>query len=298
MLVIDKLRLLDIAREIWKPLAILFVLDVIVTVLYIGLDWTWITPTHLPLPLLGTGLAVFLGVRNSTAYARWWEARTLWGTIVNQSRNLARTLATLMARSESDAARRCLVLDQIAWAHAVRCTLWRDDPLPDIARMLPADVVGRVANAANVPFAIQREMAEVLAAEVRGDRLDPVSSAAINSVLSALTDAQGGLERIRNTPIPRQYVAFPRIFVAIYCFLLPFGIVPDLNILTPVGSAVIGLLFLTLDISGRHLESPFARSVHEVPMTALTRTIEADLEQSLGAPEMPAPMRPALGGAR
>ncbi len=298
MLVIDKLRLTDIAREIWKPLALLFVLDVIVTILYVGLDWTWITPTNLPLPLLGTGLAVFLGVRNSTAYARWWEARTLWGTIVNQSRNLARTLVPLMARSESAEARRSLVLNQIAWAHAVRCTLWRADPVPDIERTLPADVVRRVMAANNIPFAIQREMGHILALEVRGGRLDSVSSAAINSVLSALADAQGGLERIRNTPIPRQYVAFPRIFVAIYCFLLPFGIVPDLNILTPIGSAVIGLLFLTLDISGRHLESPFARSAHEVPMTTITRTIEADLEQSLDHHAAPVPVRPVLGTAR
>ena len=203
-----------------------------------------------------------------------------------------------MVRSESAEARRGLVLNQIAWAHALRCTLMQDDPMPYIERTLPADAVRRVVAANNIPFAIQREMSQILALEVRGGRLDPVSSAAINSVLSALADAQGGLERIRNTPMPRQYVAFPRIFVAIYCFLLPFGIVPDLNILTPLGSAVIGLLFLTLDISGRHLESPFARSAHEVPMTAITRTIEADLEQSLDHRDPPVPIRPALGTAR
>ena len=66
----------------------LFLLDTLVTIAYVGLGWTWIVPAGLPLPLLGTGLAVFLGVRNNTAYARWWEARTLWGAALNNSRNL------------------------------------------------------------------------------------------------------------------------------------------------------------------------------------------------------------------
>ena len=88
MVVADRFRVTDIFVEIWKPLTALFLLDILVTIAYTGFGWTWITPAGLPLPLLGSGLAVFLGVRNNTAYARWWEARTLWGAVVQQQPKL------------------------------------------------------------------------------------------------------------------------------------------------------------------------------------------------------------------
>ena len=295
MVVVDRFRITDTLREVWRPLAALFLLDILVTVAYVGLGWTWIVPAGLPLPLLGTGLAVFLGVRNNTAYARWWEARTLWGAVLNNSRSYARTLTLLLGRAEAAPLRRTLVHHQIAWAHALRCLMRREDPAQDVAPFLPPDTLARVTKAANPPFAIQREMAELLLQARRDGWLDGIEATAINATLSALTDGQGGLERIRNTPMPQQYAAFSRVFVTAYCLMLPFGIVPDLNLLTPVGSAVIGFVFLALDESGRHLEDPFKRSMYDVPMSAITRTVEIDLRQAAGDAVVPPPLRPVRG---
>ena len=295
MVVADGFRITDILLEIWKPLAVLFLLDILVTGAYVGLGWTWITPAGLPLPLLGTGLGIFLGVRNNTAYARWWEARTLWGAVVNNSRNFARGLTILVLPSEADETRRVLIRHQVAWVYAVRSALLRQDASAEIGAVLPASAVERLRGAANLPFAIQREMATLLAEARRRSWIDAIDASALNTSLGALTDAQGGLERIRNTPMPQQYAAFSRAFVTVYCLLLPFGIVPDLNLLTPLGSAVIALVFLALDESGRHLENPFADSIYDVPMAAIARTIEIDLKQSLGDADVPAPMVPVNG---
>lgn len=295
MVVADRFRVTDTLQEVWRPLVALFLLDILVTVAYLGLGWTWIVPAGLPLPLLGTGLAVFLGVRNNTAYARWWEARTLWGAVVNNSRSWARALALLVLPPEAEALRGDLVRHQIAWGHALRCLLRREDPAEDIAPFLPPAALARVTGASNPPFAIQCEMAQLLAAARREGWLDAVEAGALNMTLTALTDAQGGLERIRNTPMPQQYAAFSRAFVTAYCLMLPFGIVPDLNLLTPLGSAVIGFVFLALDESGRHLEDPFMRSVYDVPMSAITRTIEIDLRQAISDPDVPPPLHPVRG---
>jgi putative membrane protein len=295
MVVVDKFRISVTLREVWRPLVGLFLLDTLVTVAYVGLGWTWIVPAGLPLPLLGTGLAVFLGVRNNTAYARWWEARTLWGAVLNNSRSYARTLTFLMVPTEAAPLRHTLVHHQIAWAHALRCFMRREDPAHDIAPFLPPDTLARVTKAANPPFAIQREMADLLVQARRDGWLDSIEAAALNTNLTALTDSQGGLERIRNTPMPQQYAAFSRVFVTAYCLMLPFGIVPDLNFLTPLGSAVIGFVFLALDESGRHLEDPFMRSVYDVPMSAITRTVEIDLRQAAGDAEVPPPLHPVRG---
>lgn len=295
MVVVDRFRVTDTLREVWRPLAALFLLDMLVTIAYVGLGWTWIVPAGLPLPLLGTGLAVFLGVRNNTAYARWWEARTLWGAVINGSRSYARSLTLLVSPAEARALRRGLVHHQIAWAHALRCLLRREDPAAEIAPFLPPATLARVTMAANPPFAIQREMAELLAAGRRDGWLDSVEAGSLNGTMSALTDAQGGLERIRNTPMPQQYAAFSRVFVTAYCLMLPFGIVPDLNLLTPLGSAVIAFVFLALDESGRHLEDPFLPSVYDITMSAITRTVEIDLRQAIGDPEVPPPLQPVRG---
>ena len=298
MVVVDRFRITDTLREVWRPLVALFLLDTLVTIAYVGLGWTWIVPAGLPLPLLGTGLAVFLGVRNNTAYARWWEARTLWGAVLNNSRSYARTLTFLVAPAAAAPLRHTLVHHQIAWAHALRCLMRREDPAHDIAPFLPPETLARVTRASNPPYAIQREMTDLLVQARRDGWLDSVDAAAVNTTLTALTDSQGGLERIRNTPMPQQYAAFSRVFVTAYCLMLPFGIVPDLNVLTPLGSAVIGFVFLALDESGRHLEDPFLRSVYDVPMSAITRTVEIDLRQAVGDAEVPPPLHPVLGVLR
>ena len=295
MLVRPNLSVEEIVRETWRPLAAFFVLDLLVTIAYVGFGWTSITPNSIPLPLLGTGLAVFLGLRNNTAYARWWEARTLWGAVVNHSRSLARSLSAMMTNPASQPARHRIIQHQIAFVHALRMSLRREDVPRKLARFLAEDDLDAVKRAANIPFAIHTRMAEMIGEELRANRIDSIEASALNTILSDLSNAQGGLERIRNTPMPRQYAALPGVFVSIYCVLLPFGFVPELNVLTPLGSAAIGLMFLTLDMSGRHLEDPFTRSAHEIPMTAITRTIEIDLKHTLGDENRPAPLRPVFG---
>ena len=298
MLVQKRFRLVEIVRSIWRSLLILFVLDCVVTFAYVGLGWTWIAPREVPLPLIGTGLAVFLGLRNNTAYARWWEARTLWGSVTNHSRNFARGLELLLPAAADGPIRAKLIQHQIAWAHALRASLRREEAGPAVAPFLPAETLAAVQESGNLPYAIQREMGVILGDAARGGRIDSMQAAALNTTLSALADAQGGLERIRNTPMSRQYAYFPQLFVGIYCLMLPFSVVPDLGLLTPIGSTLIGFIFLALDSAGRNLEDPFARSVHDVPMSAITRTIEIDLKQALGRTDDPVPLRPIRGVLR
>ena len=76
-----------------------------------------------------------------------------------------------------------------------------------------------------------------------------------------------------------------------YCLLLPIGLVQDLGYLTPVGSTVIGFMFLALDRIGRDLEDPFENTLHDVPTAAITRTIEIDLLQTIDDQDLPAPVK-------
>jgi putative membrane protein len=127
--------------------------------------------------------------------------------------------------------------------------------------------------------------------QVRG-WIDIAHWRAMDGSLDDLLDAQGGAERIKNTPMPKQYDHFPQLFVQIYCMLLPLALVTSMGWFTPLGSTLVGFIFLALDKIGRDLEDPFENSIYDVPLTAITNTIEINLRQLLGETTLPPPQIP------
>src|SRR3546814_3988938 len=102
------------------------------------------------------------------------------------------------------------------------------------------------------------------------------------------------MERIKNTPLPNGFRFFPNLFTRVFCVLLPIALVESLGLATPIGSTLIGLVFLAVLSIGEDLTDPFANSVHDVPLTAMCRTIEIDLLQTAGLPA-PEPLTPDHG---
>jgi len=259
--------------------------------------WTWVGSSSVPLALYGAAISIVVGFRNNYAYGRWWEARTLWGAIVNRSRSVARQVLTTMSapagaseeeKGEIAAMRRKLVYYQIAFVHALRQQLRGLDPVAEIRNVVSAEECERLVGNRNVSLALQRRMgAMTLEARQRG-WLSDWEWQAIDGSLCALMDSQGGAERIKNTPMPKQYDFFPTLFVQIYCLMLPIGMVEGLGWFTPLGSTVVGFMFLALDKIGRDLEDPFENKIYDVAMTAITTTIETNLRQMLGEKELPA----------
>ena len=279
MIVQRSLNLRRVLAVIGPPLLVLLVYDVAVTYLYMVEDWKRLGLDNLPLPLVGTAVALVVTLRNNAAYARWWEGRMLWGQIVNDSRSFVRGL---IAMTGDTALQIRLTKQQVAYTQALRMHLLRSPPWEDMRRLLPPETIGRVRDAANVPLALQTDIADRLGRARVAGQLDAIGMAALHVSLSALASAQGGLERIKNTPLARQYSQFPRIFVRVFCLLLPLGMVHDLGWFTPLGSALVGFMFLALDQVGIDLEDPFEGRLHDVPMQAITRAIEVDLHQMVG----------------
>ncbi len=280
-----------IIRSAGLPLALLLTYDVTITLLYVVFNQHWVAVNDLPLALLGSALAIIIGLRNNSAYGRWWEARTLWGRAVNNSRSIARGALTFLPWKTAET----LIHLQIGWAHALRFALLKQDGWVTVEPWLHPAVAPRIKKATNIPTAIQAEMGRLLAVGDAPNVDQSIRKAALDATLTALADAQGGLERIKNTPLPRQFEQFPRVFVLAYCCLLPIGLVHDLGIMTPIGSTVIGAAFYLLDQIGRDIEDPFANDIHDVAMGAITRTIEIDLRQMLGEENTPEPAQPVEG---
>jgi putative membrane protein len=292
VIVAPRWGLLNALRYVGRRLAGLFAWDVVVAVLYVQFDQKWLALDNLPMPLIGTALALLVAVRNNNAYARWWEARQLWGGVVNYSRTLARQVRLYLP---DEPVAPILVGLQVAYAHALRCHLRRQEPWDQIENFVTPDMLAQLHGSSNVPDALLKAIADRLAALRRAGSLDTVGAAAFDSTLTALANMQGGAERLKNTPLSLQYTVFPTIFVQIFSLLLPLAMVPELGLATPFGSAVVGCIFLILDRIGADLENPFENSIHDVPMTAITRTIEINLREGLGQTDLPGPLRPEKG---
>jgi putative membrane protein len=278
------------------PLLSLILWDLLIVCAFQLLGWKWVASRHVPLPLFGSAIGIVVGFRNNSAYSRWWEARQIWGEIVNNSRNLARQTCSIRHGDPYlEAMQRKIIYYQIAFVHTLRQQLRGLNPLPELPGLLSSDEVEELASQQNIPYAIQQKISASLLDGRRRGWIADCEWVSIDRTLSKLTASQGGAERIKNTPLPKQYDFFPMLFVHIYCILLPVGMVEGLGWFTPIGSTLVGFMFLALDRIGRNLEDPFDNTIYDLPLTAMTKTIETNLRQMLGETNVPEPEVPARG---
>jgi ion channel-forming bestrophin family protein len=300
MIVRETLDWRKVAGYTWRPTLTFAALGAGVCVAYHRLGGTFLPIVPAPLTIMASALVIFLGFRTNSAYNRWWEARILWGGIVNHSRTFARKIlsytdADAAHREEVDAFEREMVYYQIGLVHAIRCHLRRQDPFGEIVPFLPANVLDDLRNEQNVPAAILHRIGMRLkAARYRG-LFDTLRFLSLQDSLTEMTNLLGGCERIKNTTLPRQYDVFPRLFVYAFNSLLPMALVRELGWYTCPVTVLIAFIFVALDKIGANIENPFENTIHDTPISNLSRTIEINLRQMLGEKELPPRVEPVNG---
>lgn len=259
--------------------------------------------TPLPFTLIGVALGIFLGFRNNESYDRFWEGRQLWGRMVNVCRSFTRQLLILVTPLEGDplnesscsAYQREMVRRTIAYQHALRCHLRDEVPFPEIERFLDDAELTRLQSHMNKPLAVLQIMGEQIRWAWKAGWVHDLHYPVLEGSLTEMTSIQGGCERIKATPIPFTYTVLIHRLVGFYCLLLPFGIVEQVGILTPFVTLLISHAFFGLDAIGDEIEEPFGKHPNDLPLTAITRTIEINLLQLLGEEQVPEPCRPDRG---
>ena len=231
---------------IWKRVAVSTAVAIAVTVAYQHIEEFRPNLTHLPFTLIGLALSIFLGFRNNACYDRWWEARKLWGRLINTSRSFTRQALTMV---DDAAVQKELAFRTIAFVHALRLHLREQlERLDELKAFLPADEVERLKTESNVPTAILQGTADRLKA-ARGS-YEPVHLLALDGSLTDFSDIQGGCERIKNTPVPLSYTMLTHRIVMVYCATLPLGLIDTVGPFTPVAVLIIAYAFLGLDSVG------------------------------------------------
>ncbi len=298
MIVRNHLPLKQIWPTVSRRLLLLFFFDLTIAALYTWGGISFLAVPSLPLTMMGSAIGIFLAFRTNSAYERWWEARILWGGLVNEARNFCRQILTMIETNPdgtpTEFQRRLLNLE-IAFVHAFRCHLRKQNPYPELRTILESDEIARLQRYTNVPTALLLRCAEDLRESKQRNEISDYRWVRMDSTLSELCNIFGACERIKNTPLPRQYDFFPRILVTMYCLMLPFGLVEGMGMLTPIGSTVISFIFVALDTVGREIEAPFENTVHDTPMTSLSRSIEINLRQLFGENPVAAEVKPLDG---
>ena len=207
------------------------------------------------------------------------------------SRNLARqTLAFMPGLPE--ARRRELFNGMIAFTHAMRHELRGSNGDGDLRHWLPPQACAAIAAAPNRANAILNMLGEDYARAARESGIDPMLLVSMNHELDRFSGVLGGCERIRNTPIPFAYILLLHRTVHLYCFILPFCLISSLGWLTPIAVGILAYTFFGLDAIGTEIEDPFDVAPNDLPLDALSRTIEINLLSTLGDSDLPSPPEP------
>lgn len=257
--------------------------------------------TTTPFTLIGLALAIFLGFRNNEAYDRFWEGRKLWGGMVNVTRSFTRQTLTLIIASDPEdaeevaAIQRELVRHTIAYVYAFRHHLRDTDPTHDLGNYLQHDQRSSVLRHKNVPLAILQTMGERIHRAWQSGYVDTFHVPVLEESLTEMTAIQGGCERIKLTPIPFTYNVLIHRIVAIYCLAMPFGLLETAGALTPVVVCLISYAFFGLDAIGDDVEQPFETDDNDLPLEAISRTIEINLLQLIGEQDIPEPVQAVNG---
>lgn len=274
-----------------------------------------------PIAVLGVAVAFVTGFKTNAAYGRLWEARQVWGAIVNASRAYV-----IMVRDFVAAPREVhmeMVRRHVAWLTALRHQLrepraWetmrlqhqieyqaRTFAVPERACKLEDELAQWLAedeltwtlskkNRASALLALQSAHVRRLA---EAGQVSEYRQVELVRTIGSLIDQQGKSERIKNFPYPRQFATLNRVFIWLFIVLLPFGVATELKRLGPPFvwltipiTVLVAWVFHTMDKIGDASENPFEGGPNDVPITAMSRGIEIDLRDLLDDPELPKPL--------
>ncbi|MDO6433707.1 bestrophin family ion channel [Flavitalea sp. BT771] len=256
-----------------------------VAILYKVFQFTNLTiPLSVPM-IMGTVISLLLAFRSNQAYDRWWEARTIWGSIVNDSRSLARQINWFTHTAGQDEQahfiRSRFIKRQIAWCYSLSRSLRGQDTQYGIEKFISRSDMQHIKNFNNTPMAILDLHGQELQKAYHNGLMNSYQQVEIDRTLSRLCDAMGKCERIKNTIFPATYSLYIHFSLLFFFLLLPFAVVDLFGFMSIPVVIAIGAVFFLIEKMAIHLQDPFENKPTDTPMTAICFTIERDLKQMI-----------------
>lgn len=271
--------------KIKKELLLITLYAIVIAVLYENYHITRISiPIAVP-TILGTIISLLLGFRSNQAYDRWWEARHIWGAIVNDSRTLGRQAISFTSNLYEDENilrfRQRLINRQIAWCYALGQSLRKKSALKGLEKRISRKDFEYVEAFENVPTALLDLHARDIKLALDKGWINTYQHVELDRTLSRLCDSMGKCERIKNTVFPVTYSLYIHFSMLLFIALLPFGVIQYFGMFEVPLVVAISASFLLIEKMAIHLQDPFENKPTDTPMTSIAAGIEKNLKQML-----------------
>jgi putative membrane protein len=292
MLIVQNIRLSRVLRNTWQ---IDIIMIVSCTLAY--LVRTVLIKHHFEIPaiiptVLGTAIAFFVGFNNNQAYDRWWEARKIWGALVNDSRSWARCVISYMSvHVTDDNQKKIMVYRQLAFLYALKAKL-RGAIDETYSKYLSEEDINEISLHSNVPNAILSLQSRDLQKLNQDNLIDGFRFMEMNQLLVKFSDEMGMSERIKNTIFPTSYNYFTKVFIWLFVVSLTLVISEAAGVWSIFLGWLVGFVYVSTQINGMSLVDPFENNSASIPLNQITRTIEINLLEMLGETNIPEPVKP------
>lgn len=312
-----------------RNIYVTLIISIIPVLFYQLLDWKFIGIPWTVVALLGTATAFIVGFKNTQTYNRTWEARQIWGAILNTSRSWGLFSRDFINNSEKS---KELVYRHFAWLTALRYAMrenraWETSSkaqnveykdfytIPEqettleseLAKHISAEELKYILDTKNKAVQLMSLQSKTIKQLFLNKEIDSYQFVEMEKMIKDLLDQQGKSERIKNFPYPRQFATINSFFVKLFCILLPFGMLKEFDklnesmdgfmkgnmvwLVIPF-SVLISWVYTSLEQVGESTENPFEGSANDVPISQMSRTIEIDMREMLGERDLPAALQP------
>lgn len=279
-----------------------------------------------PISVIGIAVAFFVSFKNNSSYDRTWEARKIWGRIINESRTFATAILTMPGEPVTYEHKKTMIHRHLAWLLALKHNMrkprtwehngpveklvftpnfskeYQDGMEPEVSKYLSVSEFAQLKKYTNLPSQILKNQSLEIARLFNSGQLSENKHVWLHKQIGNFYDVQGMTERIKNFPFPRQYASTGLWIMYIFCALIPFGLLDIFEqsrslhywLTIPFSTVIIWIYFL-VDRIGDYSENPFEAAYNDVPISSMARTIEIDLREMLDEENIP-PSYPVENG--
>lgn len=229
----------------------------------------------------GLVMGTILVFRVNAGYDRWWEARKIWGNIVNQSRNLTIIVLNYSALTDMDKTWKMKVTNDIAaLPYLMKNHLRGQSNLEEVVHLLEQPFFEKLKIAEHKPNVLMQEIAYQFNQQHQNKRMDSFSFLEAEQKRAQILDAHGASERILKTPMPFVMAVKSRRFIFLFLIALPFALVNVSLWISPIISGLVAYTLFSLDQIGVELQNPFSEErLSHLPLNDICKTIEKNIKE-------------------
>lgn len=231
-----------------------------------------------PFEYAGVLMGLILVFRVNAGYDRWWEARKLWGSVVNASRNLAIVVKSYSNESNANLIKNTLGLIS-AMPFLMKNNLRGMNLVEEVQELLDRDDYQELQRWSHKPNYISYKIASNFSELFKDQYLDQFAFLKAEELRCCLIDCQGACERILKTPMPFVMAIKTRRFILLFILILPFAL-SHYHYINPMVTAIVAYALFSLDQIGIELQNPFAiENLSHLPLNEICKNIQKNIEE-------------------